>query len=292
MQVGAFRLNEPLPDLREPHLVMVLRPWVDVGSVGTLSVGLLEQRCDARDLGQLERPSVFYDLTRYRPMLHRREGRREITLPNSYLRYVRREIGPDLVFLHALEPHGQGELFVESVAEVMDVLGIRRFCMVGAMYAPAPHTRPLMASGVASSPEAQSELRRLGVRSSTYEGPTSVVALVTEEALRRGMESLTTLIQLPTYAQLEEDYMGQHALLRLLEGLYGFTLDLEGVRSQGERQYRRLDQLVQADPRLREAIQRLEAAYDSPEEETGEPPTLAPEIERFLQDIEGQDEGA
>lgn len=296
MQIGPFELQEPLPQLREPHLLTVLRPWVDVGSTGTLAMGLLEERWQAQHLGQLTRPSAFYDLTRYRPMLYRREEGREIVLPNSYLRYMQHEGVPDLLVLHALEPHIDGEVFVESVAEVMERLGVRRFCMIGGMYAPMPHTRPLAATGAATDPALQSEMERLGVRKSTYEGPTSIVSLVTEEARRRDIGAMTMLIQIPSYAQLEEDYMGQYTLLRLLEGLYGFYLDLDDLQAQGQRQYQQLDQLAHSDSRLQEAIQQLESAYDSAaeaeEEEKEEPSSeLAPEIEDFLRDMERRSGG-
>ena len=43
MQIGAFELNEPLPELRDPHVFAMVRPWVDVGSVGTLTLNRLER---------------------------------------------------------------------------------------------------------------------------------------------------------------------------------------------------------------------------------------------------------
>ena len=48
MKVGAFQLQEPLPELREPHVVSMVHPWVDAGNVGTLALGRLEQYFSAR----------------------------------------------------------------------------------------------------------------------------------------------------------------------------------------------------------------------------------------------------
>jgi len=107
------------------------------------------------------------------------------------------------------------------------------------------------------------------------------------------------LIQLPSYAQLEEDAMGQYTLLNLLDQIYRFNLDLETVRARGERQYHRLDDWAQRDPRLKEAIAKLEAVYDSEVAAASTPqtprpeevPDLAPEIERFLRDVEQRGDG-
>ena len=43
MRIGAFELNEPVPELRDPHAFAMVRPWVDVGSVGTLTLNRLER---------------------------------------------------------------------------------------------------------------------------------------------------------------------------------------------------------------------------------------------------------
>ncbi|PZC48283.1 MAG: putative ATP-dependent carboligase, ATP-grasp superfamily [Chloroflexi bacterium] len=294
MQVGAFDLVEPLPTLDKPHLLLGLRPWVDVGSVGTLVLGYLERRLGSQDIGQLRRPSSYYDMTRYRPTIYRPEGGRRVELPNTMIRSVHREDGQDLVLMHALEPHNEGEELVESIGKVMEVLGVQRFCMIGAMYGPAPHTRPLKASGSSTDEDLQAVLESLGVHSSAYEGPTSVMTLVHEEAAKLGIPALVMLMQLPSYAQLEEDATGQHAMISLLSEIYSLDLDTEPLKARGERQYRRLDEWAQRDPRLKEAIKKLESVYDSDSEESPEEqasaedlPQLSPEVERFLSDVEG-----
>ena len=43
MRVGEFELNEPLPGLRNPHVIASLTPWIDAGSVGSLSLERLER---------------------------------------------------------------------------------------------------------------------------------------------------------------------------------------------------------------------------------------------------------
>ena len=72
MRIGAFDLTEPVPELREPHVIATLRPWIDVNNVGTLTLDGLEAQLGAKELGQLARPGNFYDFTRYRPTVYRR----------------------------------------------------------------------------------------------------------------------------------------------------------------------------------------------------------------------------
>ena len=83
MKIGAFELTEPLPELKEPHVFAMVRPWVDVGSVGTLTLARLENHLGAKELGQLTRPGEYFDFTRYRPTMNLVKGEREVTVPNS-----------------------------------------------------------------------------------------------------------------------------------------------------------------------------------------------------------------
>ena len=292
MLVGAFELQEPVPELRQPHLISMLKPWIDVGSVGTLSLNFLEEHFGAVELGQIQRPGRFYDFTRYRPTVVWKESQREFILPNTVLRVAQRDSGPDLVFLHALEPHAMGEEFVESIVGIIETLGIQRYCSVGSMYAPVPHTRPLIASGSSNEPAVQAELEALGIRGGRYQGPTSVVSMVSQEAQKRDIGTLSIIMQLPSYSQLGDDYMGQYTLLRILDRSYGFSLDLDRIRRRGERLYARLDEAAKSHAQMEEMIRQLESAYDSertasPQE--GEGPALSTEIQEFLQGLEHSD---
>ncbi len=295
MQVGAFELIEPLPELQRPHMFAMLKPWIDVGSVGTLALGFLEKQFGAVEVGQLQQPGQFYDFTRYRPMIAWKDGNREYNLPNTSLFVARRETEPDLVFLHSLEPHSMGEAFVDSVVSVIETLGVQRYCQIGSMYAPVPHTRPLIAGGGSSEPEVQAELEAMGVRRSTYQGPTSIVAMVTQEAQKRNIGTLNLILQLPSYSQLGEDYMGQYTLLRLLDRIYGFSLDLGQIKRRAERLYARLDKASQSESQVRAMIQELEATYDSEKGvsmEEGATPALSSEMEQFLSELEQGNSGS
>ena len=69
MRIGAFEVVEPLPELRNTCAISMLRPWVDVGRVGSLVLNALERYTGAEELGRLARPGNFFDFTRYRPRM-------------------------------------------------------------------------------------------------------------------------------------------------------------------------------------------------------------------------------
>lgn len=302
MRVGAFELKEPLPTLRDPHIFTILQPWIDVGSVGTLALSTLETQLGAQELGRLARPSVFYDFTRYRPMLYRRRGERIVEPPNSILRYAPGPGDNDFLFLHMMEPHMHGEDFIDSLLELAKELGIKRYCQVGAMYGSAPHTRPLLASGQATEADVQEKLSRSGVRSSNYEGPTSIMALATQELLKQGVGTMSMLIQLPPYARLEEDHRGEERLLKLLTPVYNFSIpNLTKIEEEGDKQYAEIDRMAAGEPRVQSLVKQLEEAYDAEmrgrpldfDDEIGDSadsPRLSPDVEDFLRELENNDD--
>ena len=293
-QIGPFELLDPLPVLREPKMLVTLQPWIDVGSVGTMSLAFIGEAMDAQPLGQLARPGHFFDFTRYRPMISREGGERKVTVPNTRLHYalgVPDDPEPhDWIFLHTLEPHANGDEFVQGLIELVQRLGVREYVMIGSMYAPVPHTRPPVASGSSSSEAVRTRLFGSGVRESTYEGPTTIMAVLGATVPKLGIDTTTMVLQLPAYAQVERDYMGLEALLSLLSELYGFRLDLSPVSEEAERQRQALDETAQADTRLQAWLKELEQAYDiearlqptvDPEPKT----PLSPQLEEFLRDV-------
>ena len=286
MRIGAFQLDEPIPDLREPHAFAMLRPWVDVGSVGKLVLSRLEALFRAKELGRLARPGNFFDFTRYRPTMYLNRGEREVVIPNSLVTYARRETGNDFVFLHLLEPHMLGEIYVDSVLLLLQKLGVKRYCLLGSMYDFVPHTRPLLVTGRAAGKTAQDELSKAVLQPSDYQGPTSITYLISQRAPELGIETMSLIVHLPQYTQLEEDYMGKIRLMEVLGSLYGFPPDETDIH-KAEEQQKQLDIAVEKNEQVKEIMAHLEAHYDvqmAMKEE--EMPQLSPEIEKFLKEME------
>ena len=285
MKVSAFELNDPVPELNEPHAFAVLRPWINVGSAGSLALEAIEAKVDAQQLGGLAKPGMFYDFTRYRPHTYISEGRRVIEKPNTYINYARMPGKNDLVFFYLKEPHMFGEFYSASVVKVLRRLGVTRYILMGGMYDSVPHTRPLIVSGSATG-MGEKLLKERGIQSSNYEGPGTITHLIAQEASQHGIETITLVVHLPQYTQLDDDYMAQFRLLELLSADYDLPIDLESISEQAQEQYREISIAVEREPQLKRVVHRLEQYYESqsskPSEES---PKLSPEIENFLNDI-------
>ena len=285
MRLGDFEIAEPVPELKDPHVLAVLRPWVDVGNVGTLSLSRVERHLHAREAGRLVRPGRFYDFTRYRPRSYLNHGEREFSIPNSVIRYATQEEGPDLILLHLLEPHVYGEDYVESVVEVLKYFQIKRYCTIGAMYDMVPHTRPLLVSGSGSELGSENKSHLPPPRPSKYEGPTSITYLISIQTREMEIETRSFLVHLPQYFQVEEDFTGTARLMEILCNLYHWPKRLMD-EERGRQQYDALRNIVGEASEVSSLLERLEERYDKEQQGETVPPPLSPNIEQFLRKLD------
>ncbi len=287
MRVGAFELDEPVPELREPHVLAMLRPWIDVGSVGTLVLSWLETHFAAQDLGKLARPGDFFDFTRYRPTIYVKEGQRLTNIPNTSASYSKRERGNDFIFLHLLEPHNHSEDYIDAVLQLLEKFDVKRYCLLGSMYDYMPHTRPLIVTGGTVGNRTQQGDNRMAVRRSNYQGPTTITSLISQRASPTGIETMSYIVHLPQYTQLDEDYEGAVRVIEVLSSLYDLPKD-ESYITKAERQREQIDAAMDKNPQLRAIVEQLENHYDARAERRKEEemPRLSPEVERFLAEMD------
>ena len=289
MRIGDFELQDPLPELKDPHVLAVLRPWIDVGNVGTLTMRRLERHLESKEIGRLVKPGRYYDFTRYRPKSVLKQSVRQYNIPSTTISASVREHGPDLITLHMLEPHLYGEDYTDSLIEVLKHLGVKRYSMIGAMYDMVPHTRPLLVSGGTIDPKNEEEYKLVGVRPSDYEGPTTITYLVSNALDALDIESRIFVVHLPQYFQVEEDFTGTVRLMEIMCTLYGLPNRLADSE-RGRQQYASLQNIVTDTSEVAGLLERLEQRYDrenNPDSDSSS--RLSPMVEEFLQGLGSDD---
>lgn len=287
MRVGAFEIAEPVPELRSPRAIAILKPWVDVGKVGTLALARLEGQLGAVELGRPARPGTFFDFTRNRPEMRIVEGRRVIITPNCVINYARSEhTGEDFMFLHLLEPNAIAEDYTDAILGLIKHFGVSDYCRIGGMYDAVPHTRPLLVTGVLDETHSEAAGSLVSSRGSSYQGPTSIVSVLSQLLEDLDVKTSMLMAHLPHYAQVEEDHLGAARLMEVLCAMYGFPTDLVDP-GRGREQYEAIGRLVAGDADAKKQISRLEAEYDQAQETSGPVPPIeiSPDVEKFLREM-------
>ena len=287
MRLRAFELDEPLPELNDPCAIAMLKPWVDVGGVGSVVIAWMENQLGVKDLARLAKPGDFFDFTRHRPTSFVSAGDRRMTIPNTYVTFSKQQSGSDFIFLRLLEPHHHGEEYVESVLDLMQKFGVKRYTIVGSMNDFVPHTRPLTVTGEAIGDTTSRHLADNGVTSIEYRGPTSICFLISQKAPDMGMETMSLIAPLPQYTQMQEDYNGATRLMRILSSIYGIPVD-QSLENNALRQMEQINTALDNNPQLKSIVKQLENRYDNRSENTEDHTTteLSPEVQNFLAEMD------
>jgi predicted ATP-grasp superfamily ATP-dependent carboligase len=286
MRLRAFELDEPVPELKDTHAIAMLKPWVDVGRAGSIVISWMENQLGVKDLAKLDRPGDFFDFTRHRPTSFVSAGRRRMTIPNTYVTYCKRQSGNDFLFLRLLEPHHHGEEYVESVLELMQKFGAKRFTIIGSMHDFVPHTRPLNVTGEAIGENTTRHLAENGVNSIEYRGPTSICFLIPQKAPDMGIETMSLIVHLPQYTQIQEDFNGAVRLMRIMSSIYNLPVD-QSIENNALRQTEQINTALDSNPQLKSVVKQLENLYDNRTENIEDKPAteLSPEVEKFLAEM-------
>jgi predicted ATP-grasp superfamily ATP-dependent carboligase len=292
VRIGAFHLQEPLPERNEPYVLAVLRPWIDVNNVGSLVLKELATRFEAPELGRLSKPGQFYDFTRYRPVIHLEEGIRDMSIPNTTIRYAKRAGQNDLLLLRLLEPHAHAEFYISSVLKLLKTFRAKKYILLGSMYDTVPHTRPLLVSGYGMGEEAVRDIKRAGILPITYHGPSSIANLITKEAAVSGIEVIVLIVSLPQYVVLDEDYLGKLKLMEVLNTLYNIPIAKEDFEKALE-QRDSINERLESSPEVKILLPQLENIYDARAKamEKEGVSSLTPEMEALFWKISGKDIG-
>ncbi len=261
MRIGGFKLRDPVPEANEPYVLAVLRPWIDVNNVGTLVLKELATRFGAMELGELAKPGSFYDFTRYRPTIHLEDGIRDLSIPNTTVRYVRRDGQNDLILLRLLEPHAHAEFYIDSVLKLFKAFNVKKYILLGSMYDTVPHTRPLLVSGYGMGGTALQDVRKAGVLPITYRGPSTIANMITKKAAEAGIEAIALIVSLPQYVVVEEDHQGKMRLMEILNMLYDIPVDSNDFEKALE-QRNMISERVENSPEISVLLPQLESVYD------------------------------
>ena len=102
----------------------------------------------------------------------------------------------DLVLVQGVEPSMRWRTFSADLVDLAEALGVQLVVSLGALLGDVPHTRPVAMTGHASD---GALLARLGIASSTYEGPTGIVGVLHAACAEAGLPSASLWAAVPHY---------------------------------------------------------------------------------------------
>ena len=262
-----------------------LRPWINAGRVGTISLNKLKNLTDEKKIGSLENPGTFFDFTRYRPRFKYENEIRKLIIPNVEI-HLGQHKNKDMsfIFIDLREPHYNAELLIDSLYNFLSECKIQEYCRIGSMYDSVPHTRPMIISGANTINK-----KLINSSNNKYQGPTSILNLLSEKLSDKSIKSSTLMAHIPQYIQLDNDYFASAKILEALSDIYNLDKSIAD-NSFGETQYNDFTESLKFNTELSKLVKALEKYYDSNYSEyesnqTKEDSPMSDELEDFLDNI-------
>jgi predicted ATP-grasp superfamily ATP-dependent carboligase len=265
-------------------MVCAFQGWNDAGDSASTAVAFLATALKARRFAQINSED-FYDFQANRPCVQLDESNaREIVWPTVEVFEARAPRAPrDLVLVQGVEPSMRWRAFSSHIVDLAEALGVRVVVSLGSLLGDVPHSRPVSMTGYASDP---SLVERLGMHSSTYEGPTGIVGVLHGVCMEAGLPSASLWAAVPHYVATAANPKAALALVRRIEGLIGISVNVSELESAAADYERQVGIAVQSDPDIQAFVERLEQDAESEEERSPqEVPSgdiLAREFQRFL----------
>jgi predicted ATP-grasp superfamily ATP-dependent carboligase len=273
-------------------MVCAFNGWNDAADSASTALQFVGSSLGAERFAAID-PEEFFDFQATRPKIRLVEGRtREIVWPEVEIYEARVPRAPrDLVLVAGAEPSTRWRRFAALVVELAEALGVQLVVTLGALLADVPHTRPVTITGLASD---EKLVERLGLRSSSYEGPTGIVGVLHSACAGAGMPSASLWAAVPHYVAAASNPKAALALVRKLEGLVGVSVDASELETAAVDYERQVNEAVRSDPEVQAFVERLEEAAEDTEAEItpSQMPsadTIARDFQRFLRQ-RGDDE--
>jgi proteasome assembly chaperone (PAC2) family protein len=267
-------------------MVCSFQGWNDAGDAASASTAFLAQALGAERFAQLD-TEEFYDFQANRPHVKIDETQaRVISWPSVEILEARApRAHRDLVIVQGTEPSMRWRSFSSLIVDLAEALDVQLVVTLGGLLADVPHSHPVAMTGFASDP---AMVERLGLKASSYEGPTGIVGVLHATCAQAGLPSASIWASVPHYVAAASSPKAALALLRKLELMVGVSVDVTELEEAAGEYEHQVSLAVQSDPDIQAFVERLERRAAEDEQATLSPQDLpsgdllAREFQRFL----------
>lgn len=284
-----------------PVLIHALDGFLDAGNAANLAAKHLLAQTSGRVVASFSIDD-FYDYRARRPPMSFVENHYEsYEAPRLVVRLTHDLHGAPFLLLHGPEPDVHWEAFALAVRTVVEHFGVRLTVAMGAVPMAVPHTRPVMLTNHATTPDL---LMQKNVWRGQLRVPASAQALLEFRLGEWGHPATGFVAHIPHYVAQFDYPLAAAALLESVGKVTGLEWDLEALRASGEAKMQEIAGQIEDSDEVRDVVAGLEQQYDAfhraqvedgtslPLAEEQELPTgeeIGAEFERFLAGLDRRD---
>lgn len=260
-------------------LVVAFEGWNDAGESASSAARFLVNSVSGVEISRVD-SQHYYDFQFARPQVYLDDkGKRAFRWPNAV---VYRPALPqlfDLRILLGVEPSRDWIEFSKEIVDVVEGEDIDSVIFLGAMFADAPHTRPIQVTATSTN---EMVCETVPAEKSLYEGPVGILSILAAELEARDIPTMSLWASVPHYVHNGPVPKATLALINALEGYLNLQFEQSDLPTEAFKWERAVDELTESDEDLSEYVSQLEKTRDEIDGATGE--TIAAEVEKFLRD--------
>jgi PAC2 family len=284
-----------------PVLVHALDGFLDAGNAAHLAAKHLRSLEAGRVVASFSIDD-FYDYRARRPPMtfveHHYEG---YEAPRLVVRLSHDRDGTPYLLLHGPEPDMHWEAFALAVRTIVEHFGVRLTVAMGAVPMAVPHTRPVMLTNHATTPD-------LLIQQNVWRGqirvPASAQSLLEFRLGEWEHPACGFVAHIPHYVAQLDYPLASVALLESVGRTTGLSWDLTELRAAGEARTIEIAAQIEDSEEVRDVVTGLEQQYDSfyraesgeeaslplaDEQELPSGEEIGAEFERFLAGLDRRD---
>lgn len=259
-------------------MISAFEGWNDAGEAATGAIEHLLKCWTHHKLALLDAED-YYDFQVNRPQIKVDEKVvREIIWPGTKIFEVSTpHLDNDFLIVRGIEPSMRWRSFTQELLDLADDYEVSMSIALGALLADTPHTRTITVTGSGAHPDVA---ERLGVEISKYEGPTGIIGVLQDAALRRDIDAVSLWASVPHYVSTPPSPKASLALINALEDFLDISIPQGDLPERARSWEEQVDQMAAEDAEVGEYVRQLERNKDANELATGD--SIAREVERFL----------
>ena len=244
-----------------PVLIAAFEGWNDAAGAASDAAQFLLRACNAVEIWSVD-PERYFDFQAARPSVEIVNGvTRSLRWPSiSVHRGSAPRTGREIVFVVGPEPNLQWPRLCAEILDLARPRGVGTVVTLGALLGDAPHTRPLPVTGTANDTDT---IERLGLRRSSYEGPTGIVGVFAEAARRAGFDTASLWVPVPHYVSSAPCPKATLALLERLARLLDLDIELRNLVEAAQHWEAEVNTVLETDGDLIEYVHQLEHRFDN-----------------------------
>ena len=255
------------PKLKKSRMVLGFSGWMDGGNISTGSIRYLKDKLKAKKFAEIN-PERFYifnlpgtmqEVAQFRPYTKVQSGIvKEFNYPKNEFFYDERN---NLILFSGKEPNLRWSEYAGCIFDLGKEFDLREMYFAGSVAGAIPHTREVRIFCSFSTERQRTKLRDYDVGFTEYEGPASIITLLTKLSEEKGIEMINFVAEIPVYIQTENP-KGIKAIMKRFAKLLKLDIDLSDLSKMSDEFERNVSEAVAREPKLAEQVKKLEENYD------------------------------